>query len=219
MGTAQSPVNETIYGTKTFANDIYTSRTQPSLILKDITYDASLNGIQGRFEVQEKNGKRISMIRSETHPPQFGITVPYSETRMTAHARDSSDNEISCNLEVYAQTDGVCFATVPYRTSGLGNGDIITKYTLENLDHTFTGINTFNGIINDGLFVKKYAIDITNPPSTTHFSWVLNFVDKNDVIIGFLELRIFSDGRTGLYAHARNADGSRKDFTIVEGNQ
>ena len=82
------------------------------------------------------------MIRSETHPPQFGITVPYSETRLTAHARDSSDNEISCNLEVFAQTNGVCFATVPYRTTGLGNNDIITKGNLEGLDHTFTGINT-----------------------------------------------------------------------------
>jgi len=221
LGTAQSPVNETIYGTKTFANDIYTSRTQPSLILKDITYDASLNGIQGRFEVQEKNGKRISMIRSETHPPQFGITVPYSETRMTAHARDSSDNEISCNLEVYAQTDGVCFATVPYRTSGLGNGDIITKYTLENLDHTFTGINTFtnnanfDSAINVGFFNRK--TDIVPPVSTQQYRELLRFSDANGGVLGSINISYSPSGVVRLYARALNSNGTsytEKDIVV-----
>ena len=68
-----------------------------------------------------------------------------------------------------------------------------------------------------GLILKATTGDVTAGSYQIGFSKV-NWVDKNNISIARLEAFIGSNGRTGLTLTVRNADGTEKNVTLLEGD-
>lgn len=152
--------NESIAGTKTFTNDLYVVRGTPNLIQKDTGYGYNEAVTHGRWELQEKNGYRLSMHRVETSIIDAQNNIYQTTARLTAHTRNTNNQEINANFTIHARSDGNVFALAPWRSAPSEGGEVLTVGNGVTLgtEQTIAGKKNFTGgidVTTNGIAVKN----------------------------------------------------------------
>ena len=133
------------------------------------------------------------------------VTVPTPVNNTDAASKKYVDDADALKMNI-ADIDS-------YAVGLTGNQGPITGNKLFTSDITIQ--KQSSGIF--GLIMKATTGDVTAGSYQIGFSKV-NWVDKNNVSMARLETFIGSNGRTGLTLVVRNADGTEKTSTLLEGD-
>ena len=236
--------NETVGGSKTFDSNTYiynsdNTATTPNLYLRsskiEISSQGNTSGDQN-LTYLDKNSATYAYVKG-------AIQSNGSAVKIRAIAKDSSDNSVISELQLFAYTNGKkaifpsysnevdlgisgykwksIFATNYYY--GNDNVEFSTKFVTTDTTQNISGAKAFNSntyIYNPdatgntpNLFFKSSKAVKGDTSGSNNDSIRISHVDKNDKLLSYIQLRKVSNGSSDITLYCSTQDANNQDIS------